>query len=300
MDLVGRRFSRLEIMHREGGLCICRCDCSAAVVARVADLERGHIKSCGCLKRDAGKANGTHHEPKTSPEYVAWSHFKRRGYDVCPEWASSFLAFLHDVGRRPGPDYILRRVDKSEGFTLANVEWARRTRRRRRLMSRGPGHIERTVAALFTSHPTATFSTSELVEAVYPGRNRIEKKHRVAVLRAATKLAERLGWEKWNCERACQADMTDRGCIFANVCDVHSYTLGRLRADFLRSGEPVSELERRINEDPEVAQLMARGGTWWMFVQQNRLERGEVLLSKTRRLVDITAAKTKQRLAGGL
>jgi hypothetical protein len=164
-------------------------------------------------------------------------------------------------------------------------------------MSKGPGHIERTVAALFTNNPTSTYSTSELVAAVYPGRNRIEKKHRVAVLRAATKVAERLGWDKWNCERWGQADLTDRGCIFVNACDAHSYTIGRLRTDFLRAGESVSDLERRINEDPEVAKLMARGGMWWAFVQEKRMERGAVFDARTRRLVDTTKAESKQHLA---
>ena len=107
-------------------------------------------------------------------------------------------------------------------------------------MSKGPGHIDRTVTALFTKHPTSTYSTSELVAAVYPGIDVVEKKHRVAVLRTATKVAKRLGrWAKWKCERSCTEDMTDRGCIFVNECDPHSYTMGRLRTDFLNAGDPV-------------------------------------------------------------
>ena len=55
-------------------------------------------------------------------------------------------------------------------------------------MSRGPGRIERAIEALFASQAGRTFSTDELVEAAYRGVNRIEKKHRVAVLRAAKRL----------------------------------------------------------------------------------------------------------------
>jgi hypothetical protein len=55
-------------------------------------------------------------------------------------------------------------------------------------MSRGPGRIERAIEALFASQPGRTFSTEELVEAAYRGVNRTEKKHRVAVLRAAKRL----------------------------------------------------------------------------------------------------------------
>ena len=50
-------------------------------------------------------------------------------------------------------------------------------------MSRGPGRIERAIRALFDAHPDAVFVTDELCEHCYPGVS-VEKKHRVAVLRA--------------------------------------------------------------------------------------------------------------------
>jgi hypothetical protein len=100
--MIGARYGRLVVMARVGqSSLLCRCSCGAARVATAADLERGHVKSCGCLKRDAGRA--THREPKTSPEYIVWSHMKRRGYKVCPEWAASFPAFLVRHGAQAGP-----------------------------------------------------------------------------------------------------------------------------------------------------------------------------------------------------
>jgi hypothetical protein len=51
-------------------------------------------------------------------------------------------------------------------------------------MSRGPGRVERAIRALFDAHPDEAFVTDELCEHCYPGVT-IEKKHRVAVLRAA-------------------------------------------------------------------------------------------------------------------
>ena len=106
-------------------------------------------------------------------------------------------------------------------------------------MSRGPGRIERMIEALFTSAPSRTFSTDELVAAVYRGVNRIEKKHRVGVLRAADKVGKRLGhWEKWQCERwglggywnnRQNRSLVGRGAVYVNVLDVHSYAIGRLR-----------------------------------------------------------------------
>jgi hypothetical protein len=57
-------------------------------------------------------------------------------------------------------------------------------------MSKGPGRIERALAAIFDGEPGNAFMTEELCEMIYPGC-RIEKKHRVAVMRAVAKLAKR-------------------------------------------------------------------------------------------------------------
>jgi hypothetical protein len=56
-------------------------------------------------------------------------------------------------------------------------------------MSRGPGRIQRAIIAAFKRDPKRSFTTQELVVLAYPGVRRIEKKHRVAVLRAARHVA---------------------------------------------------------------------------------------------------------------
>jgi hypothetical protein len=166
-------------------------------------------------------------------------------------------------------------------------------------MSRGPGHVETTIEALFTENPTATFSTSELIAAVYPKVKQIAKKHRVAVLRAGTKVAARLGnWGKMKCDRWLRDDTTDLGVIFANVCDFHSYALGRLRTEDRRR-TPVKTLARNLKHDPKLKELTRPGGIWWMFVQQERAARGAVLDAKTRRLVEIAEVE-RQKIAASI
>ena len=59
-------------------------------------------------------------------------------------------------------------------------------------MSRGPGRIERAIEAAFTAEPSRAFPVETLALVAFPGVNRLEKKHRIAVLRAAHKVAERL------------------------------------------------------------------------------------------------------------
>jgi hypothetical protein len=57
-------------------------------------------------------------------------------------------------------------------------------------VSRGPGRIERAIWALFDANPDGVFFTDELAEHCYPDAV-IERKHMVAVLRAAWNVVER-------------------------------------------------------------------------------------------------------------
>jgi hypothetical protein len=61
------------------------------------------------------------------------------------------------------------------------------------LMSRGPGRIEHAIEAVFTAAPDDAYTTEDLIDRAYPGLDRVEKKHRVAVLRAAKKVCNRIG-----------------------------------------------------------------------------------------------------------
>jgi hypothetical protein len=56
-------------------------------------------------------------------------------------------------------------------------------------MSRGPGWVEREVAAAIQADPSNAFTVLELSERIY-GCSEPEKKHRVSVLRAARRLAK--------------------------------------------------------------------------------------------------------------
>ena len=58
-------------------------------------------------------------------------------------------------------------------------------------MSRGPGRLERAVKAAFDAEPHRAFTTEDLCAYVYGNRTRIEKKHRVGVIRAARRVLQR-------------------------------------------------------------------------------------------------------------
>ena len=56
-------------------------------------------------------------------------------------------------------------------------------------MSRGPGWVQKEILNIFQQAEHPAFKTSELCEIIYKTRY-VEKKHRVAVIRALRKLAE--------------------------------------------------------------------------------------------------------------
>jgi hypothetical protein len=63
-------------------------------------------------------------------------------------------------------------------------------------MSKGPGHVERKLEELFKKNPKRPFSTRMLCLHVYPDE-KIEKKHRVSVLRALKRLSRNLRPHLW-------------------------------------------------------------------------------------------------------
>lgn len=63
-------------------------------------------------------------------------------------------------------------------------------------MSRGLGAVAVRLKDVMEKHPTQSFSTSELCRHVYAGQ-KVQKKHRVSVLRALRTLVRREGLEIW-------------------------------------------------------------------------------------------------------
>jgi len=167
--------------------------------------------------------------------------------------------------------------------------------RKHLVMSRGPGRIEQTIERAFTESPSATFSTDDLISLAYPGVE-IEKKHRVAVLRAADRIAARLHWEKWQCERwfwgngwpnSRQGSLKGRGAVYMNPADVWSYAQAKLRTHCSDGAQTQEQWDAKLGQGGDLHKHVVPGGVWWAWAEQKKAKiAGQPLSPEIQAMVD--------------
>lgn len=162
-DVTGRRFGRLTALHRDRAPerhkhWFFRCDCGNERSMFLASVKRGDSKSCGCLRAERTRQRSLIHGHsvgyKVTPTRRSYAEAKSRctnpsdplygkygavGVQMSERWATSFAAFLEDMGARP-PGSILARLDKSGHYEPSNCLWRpRRTKTTVNQGTRGTG-----------------------------------------------------------------------------------------------------------------------------------------------------------------
>ena len=111
-------------------------------------------------------------------------------------------------------------------------------------MSKGPGRIERALAAIFDCERDNAFAVEDLAERIYPGYPDLQgepvaKRHRVSIIRAARNLARR----RQEIECVARGAWGRTALVFFRHDEVMSYAMSRLKAD---------RFERYRNHDPRL------------------------------------------------
>lgn len=144
----GDRFGEWTVLYyayteqkygRKWHLYQCRCSCGKEFLIPASYLSRGtsqrcrpcasnlnrpmtHGASCGGKRTLEYKIWDGMRQRCNNPRNAAWSHYGGRGIKICARW-ESFENFLVDMGKRPGPDYSLDRLDNDSGYEPGNCAW---------------------------------------------------------------------------------------------------------------------------------------------------------------------------------
>jgi len=152
-DLNNERFGRLVVLAEMGRdkhgsvMWECLCDCGNLVGRTTARLRSGHVRSCGCLQKEAALNNVRLHHARVkthglghgnySPTYKTWTSMRERaktyssqsgkrykslGITVCDRW-NSFENFLSDMGEKPVGKSI-DRINPLGNYEKSNCRWA--------------------------------------------------------------------------------------------------------------------------------------------------------------------------------
>ena len=138
-------------------------------------------------------------------------------------------------------------------------------------MSRGAGKIERAIAHLFQTDVDDAYTVEDLAERVYTTAETIEKKHRVAIIRAGKKICQRSPDWTWYI-----GENRGNTLVFFNLYNTLSYATARLKADMFNfyrhkdkrtNGKDARQIKKMLEPGGSYYGHVRHGGAWWRHVQ---------------------------------
>ena len=163
-DITSQQFGRLTALYRlhnypnNRTYWLCACECGNLKEAEISNLLKGHIRSCGCLRKELNTIHGKH---DTRLYYIynsmkdrcynqnnnSYVHYGGRGIKICDEWLHDFDVFYNwAINNGYNDTLTIDRIDVNGNYEPSNCKWsnrkqqARNTTRNRYITINGETH----------------------------------------------------------------------------------------------------------------------------------------------------------------
>ena len=144
-------------------------------------------------------------------------------------------------------------------------------------LPRGLGKVQQLLIGAFAK-PRTSYTLEDLFYITYPEAESFERKHRVAIKRAATTICERTGWE------AMRRYTRGQAYVYFDPCDLISYASARLKCQeyryqsqdrWIRRFNPVldEEINSKLEKGGSYYDYICEGGAWWRHTKMAQAKR---------------------------